>query len=396
MSTEKTIVLAQRSSYLNLLQIVGAFCIVAFHAGIPFSHAGWIAVELFFVIAGFNMSAACDRDESTISYAWSRVRRLFPELCGVWCVTVLFVIIGSGTAGMLWFIGTSPFFLQNLTLPFFEYALPQDWVFAPLWFVGALFQLQILLFASKRLWSRAKPASVIISVVCFGLSFRLLFAFLFGNNPGTLSPSRADALYCLPFSHVEAIVLGLMMGRGALQGIGRCLPAFGALALVLGALNVWLSNGLVSPRSLGFEFPPRLNYIHVWGYAVLAFVAASVCAKNGPMAVAIESMKRPPWIDKGLARLAPLTCGVYLFHGVIMATGVNGAGWLLRENAPVLRLVLFAITIIESFLFAWAFAWIMQAAIPMLLRTFLRTARLLRGNLRGGAKREEANTAAWF
>ncbi len=394
-STGQSGLVAQGSIYLSLLQIAAAFGIVAFHMGVPFSHVGWIAVELFFVLAGINMASAIDREQSIASYAWSRMHRLLPELFAIWCVTALFVVLGSGTMGMLWFIGTAPAFLQNLTLPFFDFTMPRDWVFAPLWFVAALLQLQVLLFASKRLWLRAKPATLVIVAVCFGLSFRLLFALLFGENPRALSNTSADALYCLPFSHVEAIVLGLMMGRGALPWIGRYLPVFGALALVLGALNVWLSNGLVSPRSLGFEFPMRLNYIHVWGYSILAFAAASLCAKNGPMAVAIERTKRPPRLDTGLTRLASLTCGVYLFHGIIMATGVNGSGWLSRDHAPVLRLLLFAITMVESFLLAWVFAWFMRVAIPMLLRTRLKTARSWIAHPGREMKGEEANTSAW-
>jgi hypothetical protein len=186
-----------------------------------------------------------------------------------------------------------------------------------------------------------------------------------------------------------------MIGRGALSGIGRFLPAFGALALVLGALNVWLSGGLVTLRSVGFEFPLRLNYIHVWGYSILAFAVASLCATDGLMAVAIQRMKRPLRVDKGLAQLASLTCGVYLFHGVIMATGVNGSAWLNRDHAPVLRLLLFAITMVESFLAAWAFAWFIQVAIPTLLRTSFKTARFWKGVPGGGMKGEETNTSAW-
>jgi hypothetical protein len=138
---------------------------------------------------------------------------------------------------------------------------------------------------------------------------------------------------------------------------------------------VWLSNGLAGWRSVGFDFPLRLNYIHVWGYTVLAFAAASLCAKSGPLAVAIERIKRPLQLDKGLARLASLTCGVYLFHGIIMATGVNGSAWLSRDHAPVLRLLLFVITMMGSFLLAWGFAWFIQVAMPALLRLRLKQRR---------------------
>jgi len=367
--------LAQRSGYLNLLQIAGALSIVAFHIATPYSQAGWIVVELFFVMAGINMFGACEREDSLAAYAWSRVRRLCPELCAVWGIAVLFVIFGAGTAGMLWFIGTGPLFLQNLTVPLFQYTLPADALFTPLWFVAALLQLQVLLFATKRWWLRARPAAVLIVFACLGLASRLVFAWILGESPRTLPDPRADALYCLPLSHVEGIVLGLMMGRGALPWIGRLLPVFGGLVLVLGAANVWLADGQVSPRSLGFEFPLRFNYSHVWGYSVLALAAASLCAKNGPLAAAVERTKRPLWLDLTLARLASLSYGVYVSHGIIMATGVNGSAWLVQVHAPFLRLLLFFITMLESFLVAWAFAWFMEVALPTAFRAGLRAAR---------------------
>jgi peptidoglycan/LPS O-acetylase OafA/YrhL len=353
----------------------GAFSIVAFHIEIPFSGVGWIAVELFFVIAGINMAAACNREQSIAAYAWSRARRLFPELCAVWCSSALLVLLGFGTVGMLWFVGSAPFFLQNVTLPFFDYSMPRDYVFGPLWFVGALLQLQVLLFASKRLWLRAKPASVIAACFCFGLSSRLLFALFLGDSARTLPNSYANVLYCLPIAHVESIVLGVMMGRGAWSGLGRWLPVFGALALVLGTWNAWWSQDLAEPRTLGFGFPLRLHYIHIWGYSILALCAASLCAKRGAMAGALERIRHLPWLEKRLAQLAPLTYGVYAFHGLTMATGINGWRWLSRDHAPALRLLLFAITLAESFLLAWGFAWCTQVAMPWLLKAYLKKRR---------------------
>ena len=78
-----------------------------------------------------------------------------------------------------------------------------------------------------------------------------------------------------------------------------------------------------------------------------------------------------------------------------MATGVNGSAWLSREHAPVLRLLLFAITMIESFLSAWAFAWFIQVAIPTLLRTSFKTARFWKDVPSGEIKAEETNTSPW-
>ena len=45
----------RRSRYLNLLQIAGALSIVAHHVGMPFSNSAWIAVDMFFVLAGMAL-----------------------------------------------------------------------------------------------------------------------------------------------------------------------------------------------------------------------------------------------------------------------------------------------------------------------------------------------------
>lgn len=357
MSTDHLSSQPQRSSHASLLQIFGALSIVAFHIGIPYSEAGWVVVEIFFVLAGSNMAAALERKQSVTSFARSRVRRFLPEIGAVWTVALLFVLLGCSSAGMLWFTATAPLFLQNLTTSFFDYTMPRDWVFTPLWFIAALLQLQLVLFASKRWWLKASPASVLVIAVCTGAGLRALFALLVEGNARTLSDPTASALYSLPFCHVEAIVLGVLLGRGALVGIGRVLPLCVALLATLGALNIWLGHGEVTARSGGYIFPLRLNFIHLWGYTVLAFTAASLCAKDGALARFMVRTRHVPWLNLGLMRLAELTYGVYILHGIIMATGVNGAAWLSKDGAPVLRLLLFAITIFEAFLLAWAFAW---------------------------------------
>jgi hypothetical protein len=112
--------------------------------------------------------------------------------------------------------------------------------------------------------------------------------------------------------------------------------------------------------------PLRLNCIHPWGYTAPAFTAASLCAKDGALARFMVRTQHVPWLDHGLIRPGSLTYGVYVFHGIILATGINGSAWLSMDHAPVHRLLLFAITPVEAFLLAWAFAWVRQVAIPKL------------------------------
>jgi len=324
-----------------MLQIAAALGIVAFHVGIRHSHAGWIAVELFFVMAGMNMARSIERDASIGSYAIGRIRRLGPMILVVWGATVVFIAAGYGTSGMLWFVATAPVFAQNLTLALFHYIMPNDWVFGPLWFVGALLQLQLVLFLARRVLVKIRPAVLVALCVTGGVLFRLLLAKIVGDDAQTLSAFQGDVLYCLPFTHLEAIVLGLLVGRGALPQLGRFSPCLAVVVLALDA-------------SVGLEFPLRLNFAHVWGYSVLAFAAASLCSPNGWPAVAVDRLRAPGWLDALVFKLSSLTYGAYAFHGLIMSTGLSIA-LLAPFNYPQGFGLYFAVTVVQSFLIAWMF-----------------------------------------
>ena len=179
----------RRSRYLNLLRIAGALSIVAYHVGMPFSNSAWIAVDMFFVLAGMNMARVLDCDQSICSYAVSRVERLGPQMLVIWCVAVVSVLAGSGSPGIMWFITVGPVFLHNLALPFFEYTFPRDWIFGPLWFVAALMQLQLLLFGLRKVLLRARPDILLVATVGIAISFRTLFTVFVAQNPASSSPA---------------------------------------------------------------------------------------------------------------------------------------------------------------------------------------------------------------
>ncbi len=327
-----------------MLQIAGAIAIVAFHVQAPFSPMGWAAVEVFFVMAGINMASSLDRDLSLGTYARQRFMRLMPELTVVWLATLAFLIAGRGSAGMAWFLGSAPFQVQNLTPLFFQYDLPRDAVFGPLWFLGSLFQLQVIVFALRRSVSSARPLWIIAAALCIGVSGRLLFA-LWKGHAMALGGADAGVLYCMPFCHLEAIILGVLLGRGAWPRFGSMLPWGIGLAVAAGLLGLCLP-GLGGLGRLGFEFPPRIHGSHLWAYPLLALASGILCAKDGALAAGAERIRLPGWIEGGLAKLAPLTYGVYCFHGLIIATGVNGAAML--SGSPKGRCVLLVITFLES------------------------------------------------
>jgi hypothetical protein len=349
----------RRSRYVSLLRITGALAIVANHVGVPHANLAWILLDVFFVVAGMNMAGALESDQSIASYALSRIKRLGPEMLAVWCVAVAFLVLGRGTSGMSWFVATGPVFAQNLAHPFFAYTAPQDWVFTPLWFIAALMQLQLLLFGMRRVLVRTRPWIVLVAAVGIALLFRTLYTMLLAQSPASPAVRDALILYIQPLTHLEAIVLGVLMGRGGLPRIGRLLPLFCLLAISLVAINLARSPGEVRDAigiaaGLDFEYPLRLHYSHIWGYSVIALAAASLASRNGRLADAIEKLPLPASVDKAVLTMASLTYGAYVFHGTLMATGVNAASILARLHAPGL-LLLFTITALQAFLLAWLF-----------------------------------------
>jgi Acyltransferase family len=379
----------RRSRYLNLLQIAGALSIVAQHVGIEFASPAWIAVDMFFVLAGMNMVRVLDRDQSICSYAVSRVERFGPQMLGIWCVAVIAVLAGSGSPGIMWFITAGPVFLHNLAQPFFEYTYPTDWIFGPLWFVAALMQLQLLLFALRKVLLRARPDILLVAAVGIGISFRTLFTVLVAQNPASLPFHEAGVLYVLPLTHLEAVILGLLIGRGALPQISRLLPLFCVLVISLVAINMARSPGEVREAikpalGLNFSYPLGLHYAHIWGYLVIAVAAASLAAPTGRLAVATEKLPLPGWTDNVFVSLASLTYGVYAFHCLFLATNLNARTLLARPHAPGLRLLLFAITAVEAFLLAWVFQRMVD---------WLKQQQWLRIPARGAVQRRQREVA---
>jgi hypothetical protein len=339
-----------RSQYLGILQIIGAIAVIGFHVGIPFSSAAWILVELFFVIAGINMVNSVQRSSSLAQYFSRRILRVLPEFMLVFVAAGIFAWQDTSTEGILWFVATAPLFLHNLTLPFFRYSFPADWIFGPLWFVGALFQLQLTLYLLRRFWIHQRPAIVVGSAVICGIAFRYVASRLLAPGAETMDEHSADALYCLPFTHIEAITIGLMIGRGSLGHLARWLPVFLILLLAMGAMNLWYSGGPAFVHSLGLQFPLRLNYTHIFGYTILAFAVGSLCAV--PALFPVPAFSLPETIKHWCDYLARLTYGAYAMHGVVLALGLNGAAFR-RTSTAFSSLVLFSVTVVESFFFAW-------------------------------------------
>ena len=306
------------SPWQYLLQALGVFSILGFHIGLPGSKAGWIAVELFFVTAGLRMAGSIHRDEPLGAYLARRTKRLAPEVLAVWLVVLALTLAGMGTPGMRWFLVSAPFCLQNLSLPFFEYRMPMDAVFGPLWFTAALIQLQVTAFLLKGLLRRTGTAMLVTITLALGVGSRAAFGLATDGSLAHLGGRAAEMLYCMPFCHMEAVLFGFIIGRGSAPNLARKLPLILGTILLGAFINMALSGTDFTRASLGYGFPLRDNFSHLWGYPLLSLGAAALLSLEPMVDAILTDHPDAAFVTKVLGLLAPFAYGVYSFHGMVI------------------------------------------------------------------------------
>ena len=165
----------------------------------------------------------------------------------------------------------------------------------------------------------------------------------------------ADTIYRMPFSHLTAMSMGVMLGLGRLQGINNYFSVIVTMVLGAGAMNVYALHGSLSIGSLGYPVDMMFNYQYLWGYPLLAVAAASLCAGDGWLAATLAKLTMPAGLERWLDRLASLTYGAYVFHGLILSAaslGLRFSGWTLDSLG---RFVLFLLIVVGAFFSAWLF-----------------------------------------
>jgi hypothetical protein len=331
--------------YQQVLSIVGTLAIIGFHCQLPWLAAGWTAVVLFFVLAAARMAPAMGRDEAVLDYGMRRIKRLAPEYVCIY-VACLFALLWWPTASLRLFAVTAPVFLHNWTRAFSEPSY-QDLLFGPLWFVGALLQLQLFAVALRHSLGRLSASTLFGAAVVLGVSTRLVAALAVGIDRGEIPVRYAEAIYWTPFAHVESIAAGYLVGRGDWRALGRWMPAVIALTAALGAIVLVLIPHLPS-ATLGYRLGLSTHYQFLWGYPILAVAAASVVAPTNLLRQWVECTSFPLPAEKLIAFLANLNYGVYFFHGAWIVFATNGLGFGHGR-------LLFLFTIASSVLCAWTF-----------------------------------------
>ena len=204
-----------------------AFILVFIHhntlfANIPYLSVlkvnGWIGVDLFFVLSAYLFSyllIAENKKTNTINFRKFYIRRIFR----IWPIYFLFVVL-SIFATMIVFHGKLS---NDIMIRIFGLFTFSDNIFSSiygynkmsfsghLWTIGYEEQFYIfiplIIYALVRASFKIRLLSLFLVVVIFNA---IRFYLIYQNVP-------YPAIYVLPFTHFESIILGIVVGFGGLD-----------------------------------------------------------------------------------------------------------------------------------------------------------------------------------
>ena len=284
------------------LRAIAVVAVVLFHAELVSFPAGFMGVDVFFVISGYLITGILMKDTSIIRFYQRRARRILPALFAMLAAVlvaglVLFLPHDLSTAART--VAATLIFISNIAFwrmaNYFAHET-QVWPLLHTWSLGVEEQFYIffpLLVRFVPLRGRAFAAMII----ALGLASFAAAAVFVAHRNGT------PAFYLMPFRAWELLV-GSVLATGVIPSLSRWwarsllgviglaaillpmlttlvrlpFPGLGALAPVLGAAAlIWAGTGgkhLLSPV-LSFKpvvFVGLISYsLYLWHWPVLAF-----------------------------------------------------------------------------------------------------------------------------
>ncbi|WP_296029049.1 acyltransferase family protein [uncultured Alcanivorax sp.] len=269
--------------HLDGLRAIAVGLVVFYHAGFSGIGAGYIGVDVFFVLSGFLITGQLIKnlDEGSFSFTQfytRRIRRLVPAFVVVAISTLLagaFILLPDdliylSRLAALAMLSVGNFYLANTTGSYFEtdteeIALLHTWSLAVEEQFYLLWPLLLLV-----LWRYIKPALRLkaIGVLLFG-------AVLFSGWYSQADPSRA--YYLLP-ARFHELLLGALLAMFAAEGK---LPA---LTRPIRELLCWIGLFLIIQPAISWDaqrsFPGYSAIIPCFGTALLIYAGRGTSTLN--------------------------------------------------------------------------------------------------------------------
>lgn len=332
-----------RNAVIDILRLVFALLIVAYHGRLLFSNTSfqgifygcWIGVEFFFVVSGYLMVASAVKSKKktdllenpqslgseTLQFLWRKFKKLIP-----------YVIIGI-TLGILC-LAVADNYSFTKTLEVFVYSIPQYLLIfesgiyvsslrpdAPVWYLSALLIAMLIIYPILR--RNIGLFTKVIAPILFLTSIGYLYA-----TYGTLCLSTKWDVIC---------------AAGLIRAIGE---------ISLGCF-CYAAVEKLSSINFGLLGKTLLTSLAVGGYLVVIFKAVENIDKFSCIALLLLSVSVTitfskkglitPLFEKiNLSGLATFTMVLYLCHYSIRVLFTSG--FIFGEFDPVMKFVAYVVT----------------------------------------------------
>lgn len=310
---------------LDGLRAVAYFLIFSLHAG--YLDFGWAGVQFFFVLSGFlitgillDMKQSLPKAGYFVKFYGRRFLRIFPLY-----YFYLFLMLGV-TAWLISvryrpsYMETTPEQVRYAFLYVYNFMLAtvtHDPAFylEHLWSLSLEEQFYIVWPLLILLVPQKYQKGFFLALIALGPLFRVAFTLLHASGEfRLLHPNVAEALYPLPFTHVDAFAFGAFISR---HKIPRAREQFFVLAGVVplvGFAAQYLASG--SPggvSALGYPLYMSEAWQFVWGYSLLNYFFAVTV-----QAVAVHGLFNRVLEWAPMRYLGKISYGLYIYHQPIL------------------------------------------------------------------------------
>lgn len=301
---------------LNILRAACAVSVFLHHCNL--FPAGWLAVDVFFVISGFLITHSIESRpagtprERLLAFYGRRVRRILPPLYIYLAVIAPCVVLFRPDLITGW--------LASATFTYNFHFLHNGVVPSPLishtWSLAVEEQFYLFFPFLLLVW-RKHATPVLLAIWAVMPAARFVFAAwadvddsfvrpLFLSNAAEVQPGSL-ATYVAGFTQLDAFAVGALLslhfryfrGRGSMIAI----IAVAGLMMVLGRLATGTAEGALYAPFLGTPGA----YQYVWGYSLIALLGGLLVVYASGFAVA-------PALLRPLATLGVYSYEFYLLH----------------------------------------------------------------------------------
>jgi peptidoglycan/LPS O-acetylase OafA/YrhL len=333
---------------------VAVLLVVLFHFG--YLNAGWVGVQIFFVLSGFLITRILVEDRgapfwpSLGKFYWRRSLRIVPlYLAFVSVLAACFLAFGEPRS-FAWewpylcsytanFARAQPGDMGPYTIHLWSLAVEEQFYFV--W-------PALLLLLPERAFKRAIAGILVLAPVV-----RLLL-FVAVQRQGHGAEYAGRLVYSLPLGQFDAFATGAAVTLWQLDRRWRAGRAFVwalAATAALGAailVGEHLRAGDADGSSLGYAMYMTAHYQFVWGYTLLNVVSALgiICV-----------LQRAPalrWLEwRRLVRVGRVSYGVYVYHLpilVLATAAAEGAGipWNAASRAVLFPFYVAAVVLVSE------------------------------------------------